>query len=74
MPGCDVDGVFDERDVTIAEHGVDAAGMLAASGDVQRKVAPIGGGFIAVGEAPPAIVATIVGGRRWLYKLWPGAP
>src|SRR5271165_7167673 len=61
LPGCEVDRVLDELDVSIGQEGVDPSGMRASCRNIERQQAPEGGGAVAVRQAAPAIGEWIIG-------------
>src|SRR5262245_6390126 len=61
LPDRQADRFLHERDVPVAESPLDAAGMLAPRGHVQRQPAPQRVSLVAVGKTAAAVDLAIVG-------------
>ena len=61
LPDEHVDRVFHELNVAVGHQGIDAAGVLAAGGDVQRQPAPQRVGPCAVRQAAAAVGLLVIG-------------
>src|SRR5208337_5035853 len=61
LPGCEVDRILDELDVSVGQEGVEPSGMHASCRNIERQPAPEGVGTVAVRQAAPAIGEWIIG-------------